>query len=64
MAFRQVSGGHLHIAVAAVNSMVLVTWNFAHLNNPFTRMRVREIVEAEDTCAPKSIRLTTLEADK
>ena len=36
----------LHIAVAAVNGMdVLVTWNFTHLNNPFTRMIVRQIVE-------------------
>ena len=31
----------LHIAVAAVNGMdILVTWNFAHLNNPFTRRAV------------------------
>ncbi len=28
----------LHIAVAAVNGMdALITWNFAHLNNPFIR---------------------------
>ncbi len=36
----------LHIAVAATNGIdVLVTWNFAHINNPFTRMRIRETVE-------------------
>jgi len=56
----------LHIAVAAVNGMdVLVTWNFAHLNNPFTRIRVREIVENEgyvcpEICSPDEL----LEADK
>ncbi|RPJ56956.1 MAG: PIN domain-containing protein [Acidobacteria bacterium] len=56
----------LHNAVAAVNGMdVLVTWNFAHLNNPFTRIRVREIVENEgyvcpETCSPDEL----LEADK
>ncbi|MEI8191035.1 MAG: type II toxin-antitoxin system VapC family toxin, partial [candidate division NC10 bacterium] len=38
----------LHIAVAAVNGIdVVVTWNFAHLSNPFTRMMVRQIVENE-----------------
>ena len=36
----------LHIAVAAVAGMdFVVTWNFAHINNPFTRMRIRETVE-------------------
>ena len=36
----------LHIAVAATNGIdVLLTWNFAHINNPFTRMRIRETVE-------------------
>ncbi len=56
----------LHIAVAAVNGMdVLVTWNFAHVNNPFTRMRVREVVESEgyvcpEICSPDEL----LEADR
>lgn len=51
----------LHIAVAAVNGMdVLVTWNFAHLNNPFTRMMVRQIVEnagyqCPETCSPDEL---------
>ena len=36
----------LHLAVAAVNGIdLLVTWNFAHLNNPFTRLKVRRIIE-------------------
>ena len=56
----------LHIAVAAVNGMdALVTWNFAHLNNPFTRMMIRQIVENEgfscpEICSPEEL----LEADR
>jgi predicted nucleic acid-binding protein len=51
----------LHIAVAAVNGMdVLVTWNFAHLNNPFTRRAVRRIVEdagysCPEICSPQEL---------
>ena len=51
----------LHIAVAAVNGMdVMVTWNFAHLNNPFTRKAVRRIVEREgyvcpEICSPQEL---------
>ncbi len=44
----------LHIAVAAVNNMeVIITWNFAHLNNPFTRKKVRTIVEADGYDCPE-----------
>jgi predicted nucleic acid-binding protein len=56
----------LHIAVAAVNGIeVVVTWNFAHMNNPFTRMRVRRIIENEgygcpEICSPEEL----LEVDK
>ena len=56
----------LHIAVAAVNGMdALVTWNFAHMNNPFTRMMIRQIVENEgfpcpEICSPEEL----LEADR
>jgi hypothetical protein len=56
----------LHIAVAAVNGMeIIITWNFAHLNNPFTRKAVREIVEGEgyqcpEICSPEEL----LEVDK
>ncbi len=36
----------LHVAIAAVHGMdLIVTWNFAHINNSFTRMLVRQIVE-------------------
>ena len=51
----------LHIAVAAVNGMdVVVTWNFAHLNNPFTRKAIRSIVELEgyvcpEICSPREL---------
>jgi predicted nucleic acid-binding protein len=44
----------LHIALAAVNGVeVLITWNFAHLNNPFTRNKVRQVIEAEGYCCPE-----------
>jgi predicted nucleic acid-binding protein len=51
----------LHIAVAAVNGVeVIITWNFTHLNNPFTRKKVRKIVEAEgyscpEICSPEEL---------
>ena len=51
----------LHIAVAAVNGVeVVITWNFAHLNNPFTRIVVRQIVEDEgyqcpEICSPEEL---------
>lgn len=51
----------LHIAVAAVNGIeVIITWNFAHLNNPFTRKKIRKIIEAEgyvcpEICSPEEL---------
>ena len=56
----------LHIAVAAVNGIdVVITWNFAHLNNPFTRKAIRRIVEdagyaCPEICSPEEL----LEANK
>ncbi len=50
-----------HIAVAAVNGMeVLLTWNFAHINNPFTRLMIRQIIENEgyrcpEICSPEEL---------
>jgi len=36
----------LHVAVAAIAGMeFIVTWNFAHINNPFTKMMVRQTIE-------------------
>ncbi len=51
----------LHIAVAAANGMELVvTWNFAHINNPFTRLIIRQILENEgyrppEICSPDEL---------
>jgi hypothetical protein len=51
----------LHIAVAAVNGMeVVIKWNLAHLNNPFTRMMVRQTVEnarngSLEICSPEEL---------
>jgi len=36
----------LHVAVAAIAGMdFIVTWNFSHINNPFTKMMIRQAVE-------------------
>ena len=44
----------LHISVAAVNGMdVFITWNFSHLNNPFTRKSIRRIVEDQGFVCPE-----------
>ncbi|HNS21908.1 MAG TPA: type II toxin-antitoxin system VapC family toxin [Sedimentisphaerales bacterium] len=51
----------LHMAVAAVNGMdVLVTWNFAHLNNPVARAKIRQIIEdhgyrCPEVCSPEEL---------
>jgi predicted nucleic acid-binding protein len=51
----------LHMAVAAVNGMdALVTWNFAHLNNPIARIKIRQVVEANgyrcsEGCSPDEL---------
>lgn len=51
----------LHVAIAAVSGMdVLLTWNFKHLNNPFTRMMVRQTVEnagyrCPELCSPEEL---------
>jgi predicted nucleic acid-binding protein len=51
----------LHLAIAAVNGLdVVVTWNFAHMNNPFTCMMIRQIVENEgyrcpEICSPEEL---------
>lgn len=51
----------LHVAVAAVNGIeILLTWNFAHRNNPFTRVMVRRVVrnagyECPEICSPDEL---------
>jgi len=38
----------LHLAIASVNGIdVIVTLNFAHINNPFTLGMIREVIESE-----------------
>jgi hypothetical protein len=44
----------LHIAVAAVNGIeLIITWNIGHLNNPFTRKKIRQIVENQGYACPE-----------
>ena len=44
----------LHIAVAAVNGIgILLTWNFAHINNPFKKMLIRETIETTGYLCPE-----------
>jgi hypothetical protein len=51
----------MHIAIAAVNGMqVLITWNFSHINNPFKRMMIRQVVEnagyrCPEICSPDEL---------
>ena len=44
----------VHISLAAVNGIdIIVTWNFSHINNPFTRLMVRQIVENQGFVCPE-----------
>ena len=51
----------VHIAVAAVNGIeILLTWNFAHINNPFKKMLIRQCVEnagyrCPEICSPDEL---------
>lgn len=46
----------LHIAVAALAGMnFIVTWNFSHINNPFTKMMIRQTVENAGLVCPEII---------
>jgi hypothetical protein len=46
----------LHIALAAIGGIdFLATWNFSHINNPFTRMMIRQIVENEGYVCPEIV---------
>ncbi|MFA6716138.1 MAG: type II toxin-antitoxin system VapC family toxin [Victivallales bacterium] len=43
----------LHIALAAVAKVdFIVTWNFKHINNPFTKNKVKEIIEGAGYICP------------
>lgn len=51
----------IHVAVAAMNGIdFLITWNFAHLNNAFTRSMIRDVIEeagfdCPEICSPDEI---------
>jgi len=46
----------LHIALAALAGIdFVVTWNFSHINNPFTRMLIRQIVEKAGYVCPELV---------
>ncbi|VGO17440.1 hypothetical protein PDESU_06036 [Pontiella desulfatans] len=46
----------LHIAVAALAGIeFLATWNFSHINNPFTRMLIRQLVENHGYACPELV---------
>ena len=51
----------LHIAVAVSNGMdLIVTWNFKHINNPFIKRRIRQVVEENgwncpEICSPEEL---------
>ena len=43
----------LHISIASVNGAeYLITWNFSHMNNVFTRSRIKEIIEKNKYYCP------------
>lgn len=50
-----------HLGIAASNGMdIVVTWNFKHLNNPFTRLLVRQVIEnagytCPEICSPEEL---------
>jgi len=33
----------------------IVTWNFSHMNNPFTKMRIRQTVENAGYACPEIV---------
>jgi predicted nucleic acid-binding protein len=51
----------LHLGIAAANGIdIVVTWNFKHLNNPFTRLLVRQVIEnagytCPEICSPEEL---------
>ena len=43
----------LHIAIAAVEKIdFIATWNFKHINNPFTKTKIKQIIEDAGYCCP------------
>lgn len=43
----------LHIAIASVEKVdFIATWNFKHINNPFTKNKIKEIIEEAGYICP------------
>jgi len=51
----------MHIAVATVNEIdFIITWNFKHINNPFTKNIIRQVIEENGwrcpvLCSPEEL---------
>ena len=46
----------LHIAIASTTGMdYIVTWNFSHINNPFTIAKIRNTVEEAGYVCPEIV---------
>jgi predicted nucleic acid-binding protein len=51
----------LHVAVAAQNGIdIILTWNFTHINNIFSRKRIKDLIEnlqlvCPDICSPEEL---------
>ncbi len=46
----------LHIAIATVSNMEFIaTWNFSHMNNPFTKLTIRRAIEREGFRCPEIV---------
>jgi len=46
----------LHIAIAAVSRIQFIaTWNFSHMNNPFTKLAIRRAIEREGFDCPEIV---------
>ena len=44
----------LHIAIAVINGMdFIITWNFKHINNPFTKAKIRQLIEGQNYHCPE-----------
>lgn len=46
----------MHIAIASTSGMdYIVTWNFSHINNPFTIAKIRKTVEDQGYVCPEIV---------
>lgn len=51
----------MHIAVASVSDIdFIVTWNFKHINNPFMKQQIRNVVNSmgytmPEICSPEEL---------